>query len=228
MIVLGLFELLKKIMSVFGRIKIILLHKSEGRIALAILAVKFIIVWRKSESRGSVVSTVVVSVVSVVSVMTSSVMVRVAEVLRDGTLGTGVSDCTTAIAIAPTVVIVVVSTGVGSRLELLLNSAVLVLAIVVKIVAMAATSGFVVSLVTSAATASTSVDGRGVNSFVILILGLLNVSGTRVRATEVAWDLVVMVVITLDLRGAGNGSEASKSKGLEHIEYLHPGSAQPI
>ena len=159
------------------------------------------------------------------TVESSTVVVRVAEVLRDGTLGTGVSDCTTAIAIAPTVVIVVVSTGVGSRLELLLNSAVLVLAIVVKIVAMAATSGFVVSLVTSAATASTSVDGRGVNSFVILILGLLNVSGTRVRATEVALDLVVMM---LDLRGAGNGSEASKSKGLEHIEYLHPGSAQPI
>ena len=65
------------------------------------------------------------------TVESSTVMVRVAEVLRDGTLVTGVSDCTTAIAIAPSVVIVVVSTGVGSRLELLLNSAVLVRAIVV-------------------------------------------------------------------------------------------------
>ena len=102
----------------------------------------------------------------------------------------------------------------------------------------AASSGFVVSLVTSAATASTSVDGRGVNSFIICILGLLNVSGTRVRATEVAFHGVDVVsilimgmissVVVLNLRGAGNGSEASKSKGLEHSEYLHPGSAQPI
>ena len=138
MIVLGLFELLKKIMSVFGRIKIILLHKSEGRIALAILAVKFIIVWRKSESRGSVVSTVVVSVVSVVSVMTSSVMVRVMEVLRDGMLVARVTLNTTVARAA----------WISGGLELLLDSAVLVLAIVVKVMTVAATSGFVVSLVT--------------------------------------------------------------------------------
>ena len=84
------------------------------------------------------VSTVVVSVVSVVSVMTSSVMVRVMEVLRDGMLVARVTLNTTVARAA----------WISGGLELLLDSAVLVLAIVVKVMTVAATSGFVVSLVT--------------------------------------------------------------------------------
>ena len=158
------------------------------------------------------------------AVVTGVVLVGVAEVLRNSALVARVSDAR------------VVAARVLGGLELLLDSSVLVLSIVVKIVSVATTIS--VGVVAMAANAATSVGGVGVNFGVIFILRLLDVSGARVRTTEVAFHGVDVVsilimgmissVVVLNLRGAGNGSEASKSKGLEHSEYLHPGSAQPI
>ena len=173
-------------------------------------------------------------------VESGAVVVRVAEVLRDGMLGTGVGNCPTMVAF--TVIVVVVSTGVGSRLELLLNSAVLVLAIVVKVMTVAASSGFVVSLVTSAALRATSIDGIAVDLAVVGVLGLLYKTGklswAMVAAVVMAMsvsmmsvtvsvavamivDMVAVLVVSMRigevvLNCACSSSEASKSEGLEH------------
>ena len=173
-------------------------------------------------------------------VESGAVVVRVAEVLRDGMLGTRVGNCPTMVAF--TVIVVVVSTGVGSRLELLLNSAVLVLAIVVKVMTVAASSGFVVSLVTSAALRATSIDGIAVDLAVVGVLGLLYKTGklswamvaavvmamsvsmmsvTVSVAVAMTVDMVAVLVVSMRigevvLNCACSSSEASKSEGLEH------------
>ena len=173
-------------------------------------------------------------------VESGAVVMRVAEVLRDGMLGTRVGNCPTMVAF--TVIVVVVSTGVGSRLELLLNSAVLVLAIVVKVMTVAASSGFVVSLVTSAALRATSIDGIAVDLAVVGVLGLLYKTGklswAMVAAVVMAMsvsmmsvtvsvavamivDMVAVLVVSMRigevvLNCACSSSEASKSEGLEH------------
>ena len=80
-----------------------------------------------------------------VAVEASAVLMGVAEVLRDGMLGTRVCNCPTIVAF--TVVVVVVSTGVSGGLELLLlDSAVLALAIVVSIMGVLAVDPLAVSV----------------------------------------------------------------------------------
>ena len=74
----------------------------------------------------------------------SAVVMRVTEVLRDGMLGTGV--CNSPTMVAFTVVVVVVSTGVSGGLELLLDSAVLVHAIVVGIMGVLAVDPLAVAV----------------------------------------------------------------------------------
>ena len=80
----------------------------------------------------------------------SAVVMRVTEVLRDGMLGTGV--CNSPTMVAFTVVVVVVSTGVSGGLELLLDSAVLVHAIVVGIMGVLAVDPLAVAVAVTAMT----------------------------------------------------------------------------
>ena len=94
-----------------------------------------------AEARG--ICRLIVSCV-IVAMEASAVMMGVAEVLRDGMLGTRVCNCPTMVAF--TVVVVVVSTGVSGGLELLLDSAVLVLAIVVSIMGVLAVDPLAVSV----------------------------------------------------------------------------------
>lgn len=148
-------------------------------------------------------------------VETGSVVVWVLEVLRNSTLVAGIGDSAA----------VTWATGVLSGLELIVESSVLVATPVVKRVSMETTSSRTVSIVASAAKASTSVDGGGINSFVISILGLLNESGEGAWALELAWDVVAVTImavgrtmVVLYFSCKSSCSEASKRESLEHVE----------
>ena len=161
---------------------------------------------------GLVFANTVVVADLLTGVETGSVMVWVLEVLRDSTLVAGIGDSTT----------VARATGVVGRLELFVESSVLVASIVVKLVTVETASSGTVSIVASAAKASTPVDGGGINSFVISLLGLLDKSGERAWALVLAWNAEA-VVVTLNFSCGSNGGEASKRESLEHVESFLEG-----
>ena len=150
-------------------------------------------------------------------VVTGSVVVWVLEVLRNSALVAGIGDSTA----------VAWDTGVLSGLELFVESSVLVASIVVKRVSMETASSRTVSIVASAAKASTSVDGGGINSFVISVLGLLDESGEGAWALVLAWNVVAVTImavmstmVVLNFSCRSNCSEASKRESLKHFEYF--------
>ena len=164
-------------------------------------------------------------------VESSTMMVRVLEVLWNRTLVSGVSN-STAVAMAA---------RVRSRLELLFGSSVLVLSVVVQVMTVAATGRLVVSLVSGAANLTTSVDGVGIDLVAVKILRLFNESGKGCRAlvatvvVAVAVAVTVTVTMTVDmvtilvvsmrvrkvmLSGACNCCKAGKGESLKHFEFL--------
>ena len=159
-------------------------------------------------------------------VESSTMVVRVLEVLWNRTLVSGVSN-STAVAMAA---------RVRSRLELLFGSSVLVLSVVVQVMTVAATSRLVVSLVSGAANLTTSVDGVSIDLVAVKFLRLFNESGKGCRAlvatvvvavavavtVTMTVDMVTILVVSMRVRkvmlsGACNCCKAGKGESLKHF-----------